>query len=122
MRAPDVQGWVDKAAEDEAVVEALRVTGGPWSAAAYHAQQAAEKYAKAVVVSAGKAPPRTHDLELLVGLSGKKVSAAVQASAAAISAFAVLIQYPGGPTISKTDVLQAEADLAVLKQWAIEII
>jgi HEPN domain-containing protein len=34
--------------------------------AAYHAQQAAEKALKAALIAYGEAPPRTHDLVLLV--------------------------------------------------------
>jgi HEPN domain-containing protein len=38
----------------------------PFDTVCFHAQQTAEKYLKAVLVSAGIDPPRTHDLRLLL--------------------------------------------------------
>jgi len=38
-------------------------TTGPYDTACFHAQQAAEKYLKAVLALAGAQIPRTHDLE-----------------------------------------------------------
>ena len=46
-----------------AIVAAERVA---WSAGGFHAQQAAEKYLKALLVSRWVRPPRTHDLHQLV--------------------------------------------------------
>ncbi|MDR3689896.1 MAG: HEPN domain-containing protein [Fimbriimonas sp.] len=68
MPSIDAQRWVEKAVEDEDVVALIRTNRGPWSIAAYHIQQAAEKYIKAVLVEAGIAPPKTHDLPQLISL------------------------------------------------------
>ena len=43
-----VQAWLEKADEDVSVFNLIRAAGGPWSQAAYHLQQAAEKLVKAV--------------------------------------------------------------------------
>ena len=55
--------WVRKSDNDFLCIEnnvaASRV---PWDAVAFHAQQAAEKLLKALLVSHGRNPPRTHDL------------------------------------------------------------
>ena len=59
--------WLAKADED-AVVAELALTCDPplINPAAFHCQQAAEKMLKAPLVVAGAAPPRSHDMELLI--------------------------------------------------------
>jgi len=50
------------------VVAELTLTRDPplIDPAAFHCQQAAEKMLKALLVAAGAAPPRSHDMELLI--------------------------------------------------------
>jgi HEPN domain-containing protein len=59
--------WLARAQED-AVVAELALTRDPplINPAAFHCQQAAEKILKALLVAAGAAPPRSHDMELLI--------------------------------------------------------
>ncbi len=117
------QAWSDKAAEDEQVVAAIRRAGGPWSAAAYHVQQAAEKYIKAALVQSGIAPPRTHDLpDLLDKFTLAPIPFEVGQAADALTIYAWLTRYPGGPPVAEADLNAAEIDLAVLKAWALSII
>jgi HEPN domain-containing protein len=119
MPKPDTLEWLDKASEDEAAVRILRAAGGPWSIAAYHVQQAAEKYVKAALVEAGIAPPKSHDVSYLLTLHPASVSASVHNSASATSVFAWATRYPGGPAIADSHVAAVEQDLAVLKAWAL---
>lgn len=98
MPSSAAQGWLDKAAEDEAVIALVRAAGGPWSMAAYHVQQAAEKYIKAALVEVGIAPPKSHDLSNLLTLHPKgTANPAVLTAAAMTSAFAWLTRYPEPP-------------------------
>lgn len=123
MPSSATRQWLEKASEDEAVVGLLRTHGGPWSVAAYHVQQAAEKYIKAALVEAGIAPPKTHDLQQLLGLHpGGGAGPLVQQAAAMVSAYAWLTRYPGAPTIGEVDVTRAEADLALIRSWAVSVI
>lgn len=59
-------GWLGRADEDllnmEIVLGAERI---PWSTVCFHAQQAAEKYLKAVLIARWHVPPRTHSLTKL---------------------------------------------------------
>jgi HEPN domain-containing protein len=50
MPSDAVRVWLEKAEEDERVVDLITQAGGPWNAAAYHVQQAAEKRIKATLV------------------------------------------------------------------------
>jgi HEPN domain-containing protein len=67
--AEEAIAWLGKAREDLAVAELIRASplGVNW-AVCFHAQQAAEKALKALLVLLGVDFPRTHTLELLADL------------------------------------------------------
>ncbi len=63
---PIVAEWIAKAEGDHAVARMVHSASSPHhDAACYHAQQAAEKLMKAVLISHGVTPPRTHNLVVL---------------------------------------------------------
>lgn len=65
-------------------------------AAAFHAQQSAEKAAKALLVHHNLRPPRTHDLEelsLLIGDIDPKLSTKLK-RLKSLTRFAVIFRYP----------------------------
>src|SRR5512146_2506421 len=63
------QAWVAKAEEDYQLVQsALRRKKPLITGACFHAQQCAEKYIKALLVSKGADFPKTHDILLLNNL------------------------------------------------------
>lgn len=66
--AGTVRGWTEKAEADlQAASLLLRATReGPGDTAAFHAQQCAEKYIKALLAFRGIDFPKTHDISLLV--------------------------------------------------------
>ena len=66
---------------------------------AFHAQQAAEKALKAILVALGVKPPRTHRIERLLSLVEDKidVSWAYEEDIPALSYYAIEIRYPGPP-------------------------
>lgn len=57
------RGWMLKGDSDRLTAERALQSSGPYDTACFHAQQAVEKYLKAVLALAGQAIPRTHDLE-----------------------------------------------------------
>ncbi len=63
----DVLAWVQRAEHDLLNIEnnfaAARV---PWDTVCFHAQQCAEKYLKALLISNGVSAPKSHDLRLLI--------------------------------------------------------
>lgn len=63
-----VEAWLERAAEDLIMID-RGLTGEliPWGAVCFHGQQAAEKYLKVLLIQRWKHPPRTHDLDELVG-------------------------------------------------------
>jgi HEPN domain-containing protein len=59
--------WLARADEDAVVAELALARDPPLiNPAAFHCQQAAGKMLKALRVSAAAAPPRSHDMELLI--------------------------------------------------------
>jgi HEPN domain-containing protein len=67
-------GWMRKGDSD--LADARRTVGsdGPYDTACFHAQQAAEKYLKALLAFHGQPIPRTHDLEELQRLCAQLLS------------------------------------------------
>ena len=119
MPSAATREWLTKASEDEQVVSALKHSNGPWSMAAYHVQQAAEKYIKAALVEKGVAPPKSHDLVQLLGLLPTSPGQSVESAAAKLSPYAWITRYPGAPPVTESEFLQAEADLQTIVRWAI---
>lgn len=57
------RGWMLKGDSDRLNADRTAQSTGPYDTACFHAQQAVEKYLKAVLALAGRPIPRTHDLE-----------------------------------------------------------
>jgi len=90
--------WLAKAATDLLVCERLSSQGAAFSEAiAFHAQQAAEKSLKALLVARQVEFPKTHDIERLVELValGDPVLAEALADAAELTPYGVEYRYPG---------------------------
>jgi HEPN domain-containing protein len=69
VRRPDVAAWLRRAEHDLVAIERVTVTEPiPWDVVCFHAQQAAEKLFKALLIKQGIDPPRTHDLTALLEL------------------------------------------------------
>ncbi|MCL6522608.1 MAG: HEPN domain-containing protein [Firmicutes bacterium] len=88
--------WIAKADEDLRTAR-LALANGLWSPACFHAQQAGEKWIKALYETFGLPVPRIHDLEtLLEGLEDHGIDASsVMEAAAVLTAYGVDARYPG---------------------------
>ena len=90
--------WVRKAEEDWQGAQELSAREPPLrDLASFHCQQAAEKYLKALLQENGIAFPKTHDLELLLGLllPIDKNLATLSRGLSSLTEFAVEYRYPG---------------------------
>ena len=99
MMKSEAREWIDKGEGDFGTAEReFRVRKSPnLDAVCFHAQQAVEKYLKAVLASQGARIPKTHDLETLLGLCLKKFPLweALRPEAQLLTQFAVGFRYPG---------------------------
>lgn len=104
MPAPDPaslpQAWLRKADEDILNMRNnLAAAQVPWSTICFHAQQAAEKSLKALLVHQGvpvSRELRTHDLEWLARCASRREPRAADLLAACsrLTAFAIDVRYP----------------------------
>ena len=94
-----VAEWIEKARGDFNVAQReLRVRRSPnYDACCFHAQQCAEKYLKAFLVSQKTEPPRTHNLiDLLArSVSCDKAFELIRGALELLNAYAVDVRYPG---------------------------
>jgi len=97
--SPNVADWVAKAEGDVAAARILLAQFDPPLAytITFHAQQAVEKYLKAVLVRDRTAFPRTHDLTELVTLivAKRPAVAALKLEVVPLQPYAVNVRYPG---------------------------
>jgi HEPN domain-containing protein len=87
-----------KAEHDLIAVDALVAASDvPWDIVVFHAQQAAEKFLKALLVSHDILPPKTHDLTKLLTLCVAHAPglASFVDDCVFLSPLAVLSRYPG---------------------------
>jgi HEPN domain-containing protein len=68
----------------------------PWDTVCFHAQQAAEKMLKALLVFHGQLPPRTHDLVALLAQCTRihPSLAALEDACRRLTFYAIAVRYP----------------------------
>jgi len=119
MKPPDaaksdlVRQWLAKADEDLGLARHILQTDAPFlNAAAFHAQQAAEKYLKAFLVWLQVPFPKTHDLEILLKLIAARNPSLAESleDAVQITDYGVEVRYPGDvPPLSLEEASNAVA-------------
>ncbi len=109
--------WVKKAQEDMDAAEALLVSDSNlWPIVAFHCQQSAEKYIKALLTFMQIEFGKTHDITILVEKFAEiksELSKAIR-PAEALTVYGVQARYPGdGPDVDQIEAEHAR-DLAQL--------
>jgi len=96
--ATEVAKWVQKAEEDYCVASRLTKDMDDYSVAAvcFHAQQAIEKYVKALLVTTGIHFRKTHEIEELINLlpASKRPGIPLDLQGL-LTEYAVAVRYPG---------------------------
>ena len=94
-----VRGWVGKAESDLQNAALVLRAGreGPLDTVAFHAQQCAEKYLKALLTFRGIDFPKIHDVEELLALArlSDRVGLSVEEQRL-LTDYATVTRYPGG--------------------------
>ena len=94
----DPRTWVAKAESDLLNIRNnLNAEQVPWDTVCFHAQQAAEKMLKAVLVSRGQAVTRTHDLMALLAeaVAAGAPLESLEPDCRLLTPYAVMLRYPG---------------------------
>jgi HEPN domain-containing protein len=92
-----VEEWLRKGKDDLTVAKlSLKSKSKIYWAACFHAQQSAEKYLKAFLISVGVSPPKTHDMPELVSLCAgvDEAFSSINPEARFLNAFSVEVRYP----------------------------
>jgi HEPN domain-containing protein len=124
--ADDPREWLRLAGGDLAVARA-EIPGAPAELLCFHAQQAAEKAIKAMLISRGLAFPRTHDLDRLLDVldleSGGNAVPSELRDAVALTDYAVRARYPFiGEAVTPADLQEALRIATAIVAWAESLI
>jgi len=122
----DPREWLNRAHSNIATAQAIRDADDIYlEDVCFHAQQAAEKAIKAVLVSRGVDFPKTHDIAKLLTLVGD-VGVTVPediAAAAGLTDYAVLTRYPAhGEPVTDEDCATAIALAHRVVEWGAVLI
>lgn len=114
------QRWLQNARADIAIAGIALPPGGMYEQLCFHAQQAAEKSIKAVLLHVGVQFPFTHNLQLLLDLLPDDIAVPTEVeSAVELNAYAVLTRYPGElEPVTKSDHGRALAIAEAVIEWA----
>jgi HEPN domain-containing protein len=112
--------WLRHAQSDLALAGVEPPSGVVLEHLLFHAQQAAEKALKAVLVARGQPVPRTHNLaRLMEMLGGKGVLPDLVLAAASLSAYAVVTRYPADlGEATEAERTEALAQARAVVTWA----
>ncbi len=119
----DPLAWVARAEEDYAIATASLRRKQVWTyGACFHAQQCAEKYLKAILVSHGNSFPKVHDLLALSTLCEEAgvLTGFDPGQLDLLSAYAVRIRYPGddpSPDEAQQAVKIAKSVRRLARRW-----
>jgi len=118
---PEVSAWHRLADDGLRIVRlALEQPVPILGPACFHAQQAAEKELKALLVALGADVPRTHDVVLLVRILAEFIPEALELRdpAAVISAYGVSPRYPAlGTATTLVEAAEALAKAEHVRTW-----
>jgi len=117
-----VQGWLRKAEGDlRAAEHLLELEQEDYFVAAFHAQQAAEKFLKALLVRYQIPFPKTHDIQHLLDLVSAAEPSLKQdlASAVTLTPFGVEFRYPGEQITSSAMAHEAVREARMVKEAAL---
>ena len=112
--------WLRYARSDLAYAKVPRPPGVLWESLCFHAQQAAEKAIKAVLVASSIAFPRTHNLETLVELLPHELPTPIEPlKAVGLSHYAAVTRYPGEfESIGEAEYIEAITLASAVVAWA----
>ena len=124
-RMPGSSGdWLRYAKADLALARVPLPPGGLYELLCFHAQQAAEKSVKAVLLHYAIEPPRTHNLERLIDLLPRRISrTTVLSQSARLTVYGTAARYPNDAEAVNIEEYQAALRLAeAVVAWAAKII
>lgn len=114
------EDWMRYAKADLALARVPLPKDGMYELLCFHAQQAAEKSLKAVLIHYGVEPLRTHNLERLIDLLPAHIPRASELNESVrLTVYATAVRYPGGDEGVREEEYQAAVEVATtVVHWA----
>lgn len=118
------EDWLLHAKADLALAQVPLPAGGLYELLCFHAQQAAEKSLKAVLIHHGIEPPRTHNLERLIDLLPVSITRErTLTQSARLTIFATSSRYPGSQErVDEDEYIEAVRLAQDVVNWAAALI
>lgn len=119
MQPGNVNELLAKASDDLAGAEIMIRAGGPTWITGFHLQQAAEKLLKVVLISAGIAPRKTHDLvALMQDLEDVEIWIPPELQGIdVLSPYAVVLRYETLSISPEPDLSALQKQVRQLQEW-----
>lgn len=121
----EFEKWIQKAENDLiSISNNLQSAIVSADVCCFHAQQAAEKYLKAYLISKSIIFPKTHDLELLIHLceQNNKAFVSILSIARRLISYSVFSRYPDlNDDLTESDVRIAYDDAVAIKDFVLKI-
>jgi len=116
--------WLRYAYSDLELARVGRTSNVLFEGLCFHAQQAAEKALKAVLIAKGVPPPKTHNIRTLLDLLPQEVIAPQEIEdAASLTDYAVTSRYPGDfESVDEEEYKEAVRLAETVVLWAERII
>ena len=116
--------WLRRAHSDLSLASIARPSGVLYSELCFHAQQAAEKSLKAVLIQHGVEFRKVHDLDYLITLLPSQAPLPPEAEeVVALTGYAVMFRYPGDyEDITAEEYREAIQLARLVYRWAEQII
>ena len=116
--------WLRYARSDLELARVVRPDEVLFEGLCFHAQQAAEKALKAVLIAKGVPPPKTHNIRTLLDLLPHEVIAPQEIEdAASLTDYAVISRYPGDfESVNEEEYKEAVRLAETVVLWAERII
>jgi HEPN domain-containing protein len=120
----EFEKWISKAENDLlSIANNLNSDNIPVDICCFHAQQAAEKYLKAYLISKNKVFPKTHDLEALLYMCAgeNEIFHSILPEARSLTRYAIAPRYPDiADDLTIGDAKQAFEDVLKIKQFILQ--
>lgn len=103
-----IQEWLDHSRKDlDSAVFLTKMMPEPLEIICFHCQQSVEKALKAYLSFLNLRPPRTHDLDELIGMCNNEEITSLRDATIPLNDYSVMVRYPSHEVLNQNDKNQA---------------
>lgn len=103
-----IREWLDHSRKDlDSAVFLTKMMPEPLEIICFHCQQSVEKALKAYLSFLNLRPPRTHDLDELIGMCNNEEITSLRDATIPLNDYSVMVRYPSHEVLNQNDKNQA---------------